>query len=389
MPFIDAGKNLDNEKALKQNKFCRLQKEIDEVVYDLYSIHPYDRRLIEEELGQTVKREKELGTEPKDNGSEEKTISESLPEHLHELLVWCVGIVFGRWDVRMVSNRLLIPKLVGPFDPLPVCSPGTLLSPDGFPATSGQIASEEWLKSRENVLDVPKDVTNPTISDNDYPIAIDWDGILVDDESHSDDIITRIREVWELLYGELSEEREQEVLGILGVKSLRDYFIQPRSFSRFHINRYTKSRRKAPIYWLLQSSKKNYSLLLYYHRLDKDIYYKALVNYVEPKVRLEENHLEQLRAQKEGTAGRELKHLEKKIENQESFVQELYDFRDKLKKVTELDLKPDLNDGVVLNIAPLWELVPWKEAKKYWDELMKGKYEWSTVSKQLKEQGVI
>ncbi|HUY31320.1 MAG TPA: hypothetical protein VMV69_00960 [Pirellulales bacterium] len=29
---------------------------------------------------------------------------------------------------------------------------------------------------------------------------------------------------------------------------------------------------------------------------------------------------------------------------------------------------PDLNDGVVLNIAPLWELVPWKEAKKYWQE---------------------
>ncbi len=30
-------------------------------------------------------------------------------------------------------------------------------------------------------------------------------------------------------------------------------------------------------------------------------------------------------------------------------------------------------DGVVLNIAPLYELVPWKVAKKYWEELLDGK----------------
>ena len=58
-----------------------------------------------------------------------------------------------------------------------------------------------------------------------------------------------------------------------------------------HISRYSKSRRKAPIYWLLQSSKKNYALWLYYHRLDKDILFKALQHYVEPKIRLEADEL--------------------------------------------------------------------------------------------------
>jgi hypothetical protein len=44
---------------------------------------------------------------------------------------------------------------------------------------------------------------------------------------------------------------------------------------------------------------------------------------------------------------------------------------------------------VVLNIAPLWELVPWKEAKAYWAELMEGKYEWSSIGKQLREKGLV
>ena len=68
---------------------------------------------------------------------------------------------------------------------------------------------------------------------------------------------------------------------------------------------------------------------------------------------------------------------------------ELYDFRDKLRRAADLNLEPDLNDDVVLNIAPLWELVPWNEARKYWEELKAGKYEWSSISKQLRERKLI
>jgi hypothetical protein len=77
------------------------------------------------------------------------------------------------------------------------------------------------------------------------------------------------------------------------------------------------------------------------------------------------------------------------IESQDEAVSELRDFEMKLRRVANLHLEVDLNDGVVLNIAPLWELVPWKEAKKYWDELMEGKYEWSSIGKQLREKGLV
>jgi len=51
--------------------------------------------------------------------------------------------------------------------------------------------------------------------------------------------------------------------------------------------------------------------------------------------------------------------------------------------------EPDLNDSVVLNIAPLWEPVAWKEAKAYWDDLMKGEYEWSSIGKQRRAKGLV
>lgn len=40
---------------------------------------------------------------------------------------------------------------------------------------------------------------------------------------------------------------------------------------------------------------------------------------------------------------------------------------------------PHLDDGVLLNMAPLWELIPsWQtEPKKAWQALEKGDYDWA------------
>jgi hypothetical protein len=44
---------------------------------------------------------------------------------------------------------------------------------------------------------------------------------------------------------------------------------------------------------------------------------------------------------------------------------------------------------VVLNIAPLRELVPRKEARTYWDELVEGEYAWSSIGKKLRDKGLV
>jgi len=328
------------------------------------------------------------------NSSSQELVDSSTRAKMEGLTSYCVGVIFGRWDVRIGLNIELAPKLSHPFSPVPVCPPGMLIGSNGLPASSGNIVSEEWMKLRLDVNSLPPvgSVTRPTISDEKYPFSVDWDGVLTEDTDHSDDIVHRVRDVMELLYKDKAEAIEQEVCQILGVKELRTYFRNSGEggFWLDHVDRYSKSRRKAPIYWLLQSSKRSYGLWLYYHRLDKDILYKALVNYVEPKLKLEQDRLYQLQAQRqEGDAGKESRQLGRQFEKQESLVSEIQDFHDKLKRATNLHLDPDLNDGVVLNIAPLWELVPWPEAKRYWEELKQGKYEWSSIGKQLREKGLV
>ena len=352
------------EFAIRQNN---LQGQIDALAFQLYGLNAEDRAEIEETASiQTDHKSEQDSASREDEGELLEEVGGGIPTLLGELLMFSVGCIAGRWDVRFAIGERLVPLLPDPFDPSPACSPGMLTGADGLPVNT-----------------VPSD----------FPLRINADGITPDDPDHADDIVNRVQEVLELIWADRVEAIEKEACEILGVKELRDYFRKPGKggFWLDHISRYSKSRRKAPIYWLLQSSKRNYALWLYYHRLDKDLLFKALVNYVEPKIRLETSHLETLRNQKEaaGESGKEAKRLAGELESQEDFLSELRDFEDKLRRAANLNLEPDLNDGVVLNISPLWELVPWKEAKSYWEELLEGKYEWSSIGKQLRQKGLV
>jgi hypothetical protein len=354
------------EQAEQELAAC--QRKINDVAFMLYGIDDEDRRAIEEGPGAeraSINNESESDDSDDANEPAERSITDQRAL-IADLLAYAIGCAFGRWDVRFATGERTPPALPDPFDPLPVCSPGMLQGDDGLPLKEAPLG---------------------------YPLKIDWDGILVDDSNHPDDIIRRVREVLELIWTNRAEAIEKEACEVLSVRDLREYFRKTGTdgFWPYHVKRYSKSRRKAPIYWLLQSSKKNYALSVYYHRLDKDILFKALQNYVEPKIRLEESRVESLRSQKaaSGEAGKGSKKIDKDIERQEEILSELRDFKDKLQRAANLHLEPDLNDGVVLNIAPLWELVPWKEPKKYWQELLEGKYEWSAIGKQLRAKGIV
>jgi len=283
------------------------------------------------------------------------------------LISYFVGAFLGRWEIRYLAGEMFAPDLPEPFAWPPVCSPGMLQNSHGLPASQDEVTT--------------------------YPLSINWAGIYVDDLDHAEDCVRRARDVIEVVWKNTADAVEKEICQILKIKELREYFRKPTKggFWDDHVTLYSKNRRKAPIYWLLQSSKKNYALWVYYHRLSKDTLFKALINYVEPKIRLETNRLETIRKQKASAAetGKESKRLAQKLEEEEDFISELRDFEDKLRRAANLHLEPDLNDGVVLNIAPLHELVPWKEAGERWEELLEGEYEWSSISKQLRRKGLV
>ena len=394
--LLKASLALEAEAQAAQARLAAIQAEIDDIVFDLYGLSEADRALVRAEMGQypvsntqPPTSDSEVTTSDEPDDEEEPAPPEDLPARVQNLLMWCVGVAFGRWDVRMALDPTLLPALQGPFDPLPHCAPGTLVGTDSLPpATAAEVAPEAWLRARKNVLDLPP---SPLVSPSpSLPIAVAWDGILVDDPTHRCDIVTRVREVLSRLWGDRAGAIEREACQILGFKTLRDYFRDPRQgFFSFHIKRYSKSRRKAPIYWLLQSERRNYAIWLYTHRLSRATLYAAGRDYADAKVKLEGTLLEELKQGVAALEGSARKRREREIERQERLVAEVTDFRQRLDAVALLNLPPDLNDGVVISIAPLWEMVPWKEAQRTWEKLVAGEYLWSTMAQQMRERGLV
>jgi hypothetical protein len=402
--LLQASLALEAEAQAAQARLSQIQAEIDDLVFDLYGLSETDRALVRAEMGEPEISNLELETAEEDD-EDEITPPEHLPARVQNLLMWCVGVASGRWDVRMALDPTLLPPLQCPFDPLPRCAPGALVGTDGLPpAQAADIAPKAWLRARENVLHIPPPPLERDTADSEtrqpetsnlkpetpYPLPIAWDGILVDDPTHPSDIVARVRGVLSLLWGDRAGAIEREACEILGVKGLRDYFRDPRKgFFAFHIKRYSRSRRKALIYWLLQSEKRNYGIWLYIHRLRSDALFVAGRDYADAKVALEETRPEELRQGLDALSGSARRRREREIERQQKLVAEVTEFRDRLDRVALLKLPPDLNDGVVISIAPLWELVPWKEAQKMWDKLVNDEYEWSTMSQRMRERGLV
>ena len=333
----------------------KIQNKIDEICFNVYSISIKDKNFI---IG--LKQETEL-TSPDNivdfDESQEETIE--LSDRIRDLISYFVGCIFGRWDIRYANGERQSPPLKDPFDPLPACSPGMLQGDDGLPL----------IKSPPG-----------------YPLNVLWNGILVEDPGHSDDIVQKVREVFCIIYSERAEAIESEACSIIGVSHLGEYFkrISAKGFFDDHIKKYSKSRRKAPLYWKLSSNKSNYSVWLYYHRINRDTLFIVLNEYVNPKIELEETNYQELKQRKEiekDTLSRnQLTKLGKEIEAKADFINELKDFKEKIEKIAKRGYDPDFDDGVILNMAPLHEIVPWKEPKAYWEDLEKGKYDWAHIA---------
>ena len=311
-----------------------------------------------------------------------------------ELLSYSLGLVLGLWDIRIISNQGVVSSLQNPFEPLPNWPPSVLIGPNSLPATPGNIVSEEWLHARPNAITLPPEgsVRQPTIPDSEYPIRIAWDGILVDDPGlddkaenpHPNDIVRRVREVLNALWNERTDTIEAEACEILGVTSLREYFRKPSGFFGDHLKRYSKSRRQAPIYWPLSTASGRYSIWLYYHRLTRDTLYTVVNQYLDPKIESVQKRADQFTEKLKDASGRAATDLRDQLSDTKEFLGELQDMRAELLYVAALPYKPNLNDGVIINAAPLnklFRLRKWaNDTAAVWKKLEAGEYDWAHLA---------
>ena len=330
------------------------QSVVDDLCFALYGITGGDRKRMERGFHRVAGDE---GQDDQVDSDGKKAVVIETKSLVTSLLSWTVGVSFGRFDIRLATGERDAPVEPEPFDALPLCSPGMLTGTNGLP------------------MDQEPD---------DYTVHFPHDGVLVDDQGHNFDLVARTRQVFQVVFGEDADTIWREAGEVIDkrVTDLRRWFAA--SFFADHIKRYSKSRRKAPVYWQISTPSARYSVWLYYQRFTKDTFYKILQDYVAPKSQHEERKLEELRSEAEGypTAAQR-----REIESQETFVDELNAFREEVARVAPL-WNPNLNDGAIINFAPLWRLTPqhrsWqRECKSVWDKLVAGDYDWAHLAMHL------
>ena len=340
-----------------QAEIDALSNEIDDHAYRLYGISAEDRQRIEQGFG-IASESAEAQQDDADDTEEEAAEVDAKPM-VASLLSWALGVAFGRFDVCLATGERSAPPEPEPFDPLPVCSPGMLTGDNGLPL--GQPPAG-------------------------YPLAFPADGLLVDDPGHPQDLITAVRSVFELVFDD-ADARWKEAAELLGTPELRSWFAS--EFFGPHIKRYSRSRRKAPIYWQFATPSGSYSIWLYIHRATADSLFRVL-ELVSQKLRHEEGKhaalLQEIGPSPSPSQRREL-------EQQDSFLSELSGLKAEVTRVAPL-WRPDLDDGVLLNFAPLWRLVSqlssWQtECRSAWDKLVRGDFDWAHLAMHLWPERVV
>ena len=280
--------------------------------------------------------------------------TETVEWFANSMLSYAFGALFGRWDITCVTEGKGVQLSTDLFAALPACSPGMLLNKQGLP-----VRREEISKT--------------------YPLRVPAAGIIVDDRNHNLDVEGCIRAILETIWGAAAESIEFELCEILDAKSLRDYFARNSGFFANHLERYSRSRRKAPIYWPLSTTSGSYTLWAYYPSLSSQTLYTAINDFVDPKLKQVGADVTALR--NKGSA--RSRDDEKQFEALQAFELELIELRDTLLKLAPT-YKPNHDDGVQISAAPLWPLFrhkSWQKVlKETWTKLEKGDYDWAHLA---------
>lgn len=310
-----------------ESELSAIHSEIDDLAFKMYGFSNDDRVAI----FQTLEAEGGVFSEDEAENDAENDGEEVAPpvDMSIGLLSWAIGVAFARFDWRLSNGERQAPSEPDPFDPLPLKSPGML--PDGYAPFHANV------------------------------------GILVDDSGHPHDLARLVEEVLVRV--------DVVVPGNVRRWLQRDFFA-------FHLQRYSKSRRKAPIYWPLSTASGSYTLWIYYPSLNNQTLFTAVNDFLDgPNGKLTQVIRECAELRMKGNV--RSRDEEKRYETLQTFEQELTDLRDTLLKIAP-SYQPNQDDGVQITAAPLWPLFRHKAWQKLladtWAKLEKGNSDWAHLA---------
>ncbi len=257
------------------------------------------------------------------------------------LISYLTGVAFGRWVIPVNPEELRKPP-ADPFAPLPTRAPGAA------PAEAAKLYFAE-------------------------------------DSSGESLLLNGCRVALRQATGQASVDGyEQDLAARLGVPSLRDYLSRPAGFFADHLSVYSKSRRKAPIYWPLSTRSGEFILWIYYPKLDADSLPRLITEVLDPRLRSLNEEIATLVGEGR-TAGRRGK--------LEALRLELVEMRQDFQELIAKGYKPDLNDGVLLTACPLAKYFRHAgfraKLEACWRELARGDYDWSHLAMSMRPERVL
>ena len=181
---------------------------------------------------------------------------------------------------------------------------------------------------------------------------------ITDEKDFSNDIVEKVKEFIKFVYGEESLKDNlnfiAEALGNKDNKSaeeiIRTYFIK--DFYSDHLQRY----QKRPIYWLMNSGKKNaFSCLFYMHRYEPLTVARVRADYLIPYQEMLENKRKFIERQlsDDDISAKEKKNIEKQLKELDTLLKELREYANEVKHIAEQKIPLDLDDGVNVNYEKL------------------------------------
>lgn len=370
----------------QQARMAEFEAQIDEEIYRLYNINQEGRRAIETELHSdfAIGSDEENANDNENASGEEYPHTESEFDITREELAirwisFAIGIILGRFQ----------PGIVGVLG-------NTIYRREDFAIVSLPLPDEAEFDQLVGAVDRfayvdangGRHLFTKKIEDQLRALA-DKDGIVVLDEGHPDDLPAKVETALELMLGErgaaevvaaLSGDTNYAARSTLELeRSALRRFLERDFFAKWHVKWY----RKRPIYWLLQSPKKLYGLYFFHERITKDTLFVVQRKYLDGKIRFTQQALAEARTNAEQAASaRDRRALNKQADDLEKVLADLDEFGKRLKAITDRGYDPDIDDGVILNLAPLADVIPaWsKEPQKYWAGLEAGDYDWAHLA---------